>query len=245
MGNISGTTFIHKFGIAPDFDTDDNEVEVWDGANDAAPNLMTYTFSSTADIDRISSSEGADTEPIEIQGLDTNYDLVTQTITLTGQTAATLTTDLVRVFRMINKGSADLVGTCYCFVNVATTGGVPNTLGNIRAMITIGNGQTLMAIYTIPNGKTGFMLSFYGATEGAKRTSNYKLKLYDRPFGEVFTLEEHHALVEAGTSHFNHHYAVPTRYEAKTDLKMTAQVTAANITDASVGGGFELIIIDN
>jgi len=28
-GNISGTTFIHKFGAAPDFDTSDNEVSVW------------------------------------------------------------------------------------------------------------------------------------------------------------------------------------------------------------------------
>ena len=146
---------------------------------------------------------------------------------------------------MINMGSVDLVGTCYCFVNVATTGGVPNTLGNIRALITIGNGQTLMATYTIPNGKKGYMLSFYGATEGAKKTSNYKLKLYDRPFGQVFTLDEDHALVEAGTSHFNHRYAIPTQYAAKTDLKMTAQVTAASVTQAAIGAGYELLIVDD
>jgi len=35
-GNVVGTGFIHKFGNAPDFDTTDGEVTIWDGAEDRA-----------------------------------------------------------------------------------------------------------------------------------------------------------------------------------------------------------------
>ena len=80
-GNISGSTYVHKFGQAPDFDTGDGEVNMWDGADDGNSNLMTYTYSSTADIDRISSSDNGDTQDIEIQGLDTSGNLTIQTIT--------------------------------------------------------------------------------------------------------------------------------------------------------------------
>ncbi len=33
-GNVSGLSFIHKFGNAPDFDSGDNIVSIWDGADD-------------------------------------------------------------------------------------------------------------------------------------------------------------------------------------------------------------------
>jgi len=84
QGEVTGHTFIHKFGLAPDFDEIDNDVDVWDGANDGTINQMEYTFSSTADIDSISSNNAGDSQDIEVQGLDTNFDLVTQTVTLNG-----------------------------------------------------------------------------------------------------------------------------------------------------------------
>ena len=72
--------YIHKFGAAPDFDSTDGFVTVWDGADDGGTDQMSYQYSATAAIDSISSSDDTDTEPIEIQGLDTDYNVVTQTI---------------------------------------------------------------------------------------------------------------------------------------------------------------------
>ena len=68
QGNITGLSYVHKFGQAPDFDTGDNEVYIWDGADDGGINEMTYTFSTSAAIDSISSSSTADNEVIDVQG---------------------------------------------------------------------------------------------------------------------------------------------------------------------------------
>lgn len=244
-GNISGTTFWHKFGLAPDFDTSDNTVDIWEGADDGGTNLMTYTFSTTADIDSLSSSDNADTQLIVVQGLDSNWDYVTQTITLTGQTRKALTTSLIRVFRMYNMGATDFAGTIHCFVNVALTGGVPDTLTNIRAIVKNGNNQTLMTLYSVPNGKTAYMTSFFAATQGAKKATNITVNLWHRPFGSVFRIQEAHALDDNATSHFNHKYNIPTQYPAKTDFKWTAKLTEAAVTAASVGAGYEIILVDD
>ena len=242
-GDVANTTFIHKFGTAPDFDTGDNTVDIWDGANDADSNQMTYTFSSSADIDSLVSDSGSDTVDIEIQGLDTNFDLVTQTITLTGQTRAALSTSLIRVFRLKNIGSVTLVGTVRCYVNGSITSGVPDDMTTIRAEINNGNNQTLMALYTIPNGKTGYMRSFFAATAGANKSTNYIIDLYARPEGQVFQLKHKTALVEDGVSHFNHHYSEPEVFIAKTDIIIRTTVTGLGITSAAVSAGFDLVLV--
>ncbi len=244
-GDVSGTSFIHKFGNAPDFDTSDGSVSIWDGASDAGIDEMTYTYSATADIDSLSSSSAGDTQDIEVQGLDSSYNLVTQTITLTGQTRVALTTDLIRVFRLKNVGSTNLAGTCYCFVNGATTGGVPNTTSDIRAIIQIGNNQTLMSIYTIPNGKTGYMSTWFGSTAGANKSSNYIMDIFTRPFGQVFQLKHRSSLNDSGNSYIQHRYVEPEIFSAKTDIEMRCSLTAVGVTLASVSSGFDLVLIDD
>ena len=112
------------------------------------------------------------TTDIEVQGLDTNWDLVTQTITLTGQTRKALTTDLIRVFRMKNVGATAFVGNVFCYVNGGGLSvGVPDTEADVRAVMQIGNEQTLMALYSIPNGKTGYLSSFYFSNSGTEEIS--------------------------------------------------------------------------
>lgn len=244
-GDVLDTGFIHKFGAAPDYDTTDGETVIWDGANDADQALMTYTYSTSADIDRISSSDNSDTQDIEIQGLDANYDVVVQTKTLTGQTPVALDTALIRVFRLKNVGSTDIAGRVYCFVNVATTGGIPNTPTNIRAVIENGNNQTEMAVYTVPNAKTAYVRDFFASTAGASKNSNYIIKLYARPFGQVFQLKHRTALNETGTSYLQHKYEEPEVFAAKTDIELTTEVTATGATAATTTGGFDIVIVDD
>ena len=243
QGNVTGVSNVNKFGNAPDFDTGDGEVYVWDGADDANENLMTYTFSTTADIDRLSSSSASDTMPIEVQGLDANYDLINQTITLTGQTPVALTTPLIRVFRLKNVGAVDIIGRVYCFVNVATTGGVPNTLTNIRALIDNGSNQTEMAIFTVPAGKTGYIDEVYASTAGGSRASNYIIKLRIRPFGQVFQLKHRRAIND--NKDLTKVFKTPEVALEKSDIIMTAQAVATNITGSSVSAGFGIKLVDN
>ena len=244
-GDVTGTTFIHKFGNAPDFDTGDGAVTIWDGANDGSIDEMQYTYSTTAAIDSISSSNAGDTVDIEIQGLDGNYDLTTQTVTLTGQTRVALSTSLIRVFRLKNVGATDLAGNCYVYENTTISGGVPTDTTKVRAMIANGNNQTLMAVYTIPAGYTGYMRDWYCSSSGAKKDSAFVVDLFARPFGQVFQLKHRSAINDNGSTYIQHKYEEPEKFTEKTDIEMRVTIAEASITEASVSGGFDIVLIQN
>ena len=244
-GNVPGHTFIHKFGAAPDFDTGDNAVTVWDGADDGNIDAMVYTYSASADIDTISSSNNGDTQDIEIQGLDNNFDLVIQTKTITGQTEATLATPLRRVFRMKNVNSSDNAGHIYLFTGGGSSSGVPSVAANVRAIIQPGNNQTLMAIYTVPNGKTAYMDVHWSGLEGAAKASPIDIHLIARPESQVFQLKWDGALHEGGTSHMITNYKVPEKFDAKTDIEITANIVDAGVTGQKVIAGFDIVLVDD
>ena len=239
-GDVANTIFVHKFGNAGDIDTADNFVDIWDGTEDANAD-KNYTYSTSADIDKISSSDNGDTQDIEIQGLDTNYDLVIQTVTLTGQTKATLGTPLIRVFRMINRSSDNIAGAVYCYVDGTITTGVPQTNADIRAIINNGNNQTLMALYTIPNGKTGYMRDFYGSLS-KKQAATSVIKLFSRPFGEVFHLKHISSIASTGSSRMQHKFEEPEVFTEKTDIALQADTSADSV---GVGAGFDIVLVDN
>lgn len=243
-GNITGKSFIHKFGAALDFDIGDGFVTVWDGAKDGVVwEKMNYTYSTTADIDSLSSSDNGDTQDIEIHGLDTDYDVVIQTITLTGQTPTSLSTNLIRIYRLKNIGNTNNAGQIFCYVSGGTvTAGVPQTAADIRAIIQSGNNQTLMALYTIPNNKTGYMRDWYASTAGAKRDSQHSVELRARPFGQVFQLKHLSNVIVTGTSYIQHFYEEPEIFTAKTDIEMRMD-TDTNI--AGVSAGFNIVLVDN
>jgi len=242
-GDVAGTSFIHKFGAAPDFDVSDGFVTVWDGAEDNEPyTLMQYVYSTTADIDSVIAQDAGDTQDVEIQGLDANYDLVTQTVTLNGQTRVALSTNLIRVFRARNANSTDFAQHIFVYVNGATTGGVPDVNADIRAVVHSDNNQTEMAVYTIPNGKTGYMRSWYASTAGAKRDSSHTIKVIARNFGKVFNLKHKANIDVNGTSYIQHRYEEPEVFAAKTDIEVRMD-TDTDI--AGVAAGFDIVLVND
>ena len=245
-GDVVGASNVNKWGNAPDFDQADGEITVWDGAEDGtAWENMSYIFSTTAAIDSISSTDNTDTEDITIVGLDTNWAEVTQTVTLTGQTRAALSTSLIRVYRAYNANGTEFSGHVIIYENDTTTGGVPDDPTLIRAVIDPSNQQTEMAVYTIPAGKTGYLLGGYASTAGANKSSNYVIKFKARRFGKVFRNQQKIALADAGTSFVPFTYPIPQSYPEKTDLVVTAEMKVSGGTGASVSAGFSVVLIDD
>jgi len=226
-GNISGHSVMSKFGQNSEVGTEAYE-DVWDGGG-----TYTYPADATADITELVSTEAADTEDIEIQGLSSDGTLTVQTKTLTGTTPVTLTTPLWRVFRLKNMGSTDLVGD----VTVENTG---NTIE--YAKIQIGNNQTLMALYTIPKDKTGYMLQGTNSIAGTNRTYAVAGRMLMRPFGGVFQLKKTFGLQSDGTSFLIMDWPLPGKIAAKTDIRVQAISSAA---DGVINTTFEILLIDD
>jgi hypothetical protein len=239
-GNITGHTYVHKFGEAPDFDTGDGFVTIWDGADDGNTDAMVYTYSATADIGLLSSSNVGDTQTVEIQGLLDDGTLSTQTFTLNGQTDVDLSatgTNFERVFRLKNTGATDFAGDVYLRTDGSgQASGVPSTANTVRLKCKAGENQTLMSIYTVPTGKTAYLDSFYSSTRGANRSATYDIHLVARPSGGVFQLKNSQELSDSATNRWQHKYLVPEKFSAGTDIEIRANVdTAASVcnTDAS------------
>ncbi len=233
-GNLPDHSFIHKFGLNADIDQ--TEEDIWTQGE-------TYTFMTTASTLYISSSDSGDDQTYEVQGLDANFDEQTVTVTADGNNFVALTGTWMRVFRIKNTGTTNNAGDIYISDNNTDAGGdgVPDTASNIKAKIDVGENQTLMAIYTIPNGKTGYMQCWFATL--AKKVAAFSIVRHlRREDGGVFQVKEVIALASTGTSTFKRCYDVPDMIPGKTDIVIRADSSA---NDVGVSAGFDLILIDN
>ena len=239
-GDIKGHSIYRKFGeidaIQSAVPADCWEYGITVGAEE-------YTWSTTAAIDSISSSNAGDTETITITGLDANYAEVTQTITLTGQTRAPLTTPLLRLNRAFNSNGTATLGNVYIYENVALTGGVPNNVALVRGYISINGQQTLQGMYTVPAGKSAYLYELKTSMGGRKAGfATYEAFLRTNSTGGIFLIKDTHDLAAAGTSEQNATFIAPRFFPEKTDFK-------PKITVDTNGVGFSisvvLVLIDN
>ena len=140
---------VKKFGRLPDIDSAEGGQDVWDGED-------AYVWPAAAATMKVSSSDAKDTsagvgvKSVRIFGLDANYKIVEEDITMNGQTGVTISTDLLRIYRMYALApvgsEGDNAGDIWAGTGTITTG-VPAVK---YAGILASHGQTLMAIYTIP-----------------------------------------------------------------------------------------------
>ena len=155
--------------------------------------LPTGTFNesyvSTNSITTISSSSASDTEVVKVEGhtVDGNGDFtfVVQSITLTGQTQATLTTPLARCARLYNNGTNDLVGDIYVYQDDTSTAGVPNTGSKVHCEIRAGQNQSEKASTTLSQYDYWIVHGVYGDVL-EKTAANAEIDLEIRLKGGVF-----------------------------------------------------------
>jgi len=227
MGNIPGATFVSKFGQNDDIGIGAFE-DIWDLGG-----VYPYPTDATAPITRVDSSSASDTTNVEVQGLDVNGDLVVQTIAINGTTGTNLTTALWRVFRLKNVGATPYVGT----VRVTNAGDTVT-----YAQIQTGNEQTLMALYTIPNGKTGYLCCGNASMAGLKRDYSIDGHVYMRNYGGVYQLKNTFGLNADGTGYFQHHYQIPLPIAGKTDVRVQGISTSSG---GVMNATFDILLIDN
>ena len=226
-GNVSGHSIIHKFGNNSDIET--SFETVWDEGG-------LYSYLTEATVLKISSSStdddigGTGALAVEVFGLDGDYLEINETIILTGQVAVNSVNSYLRIYRIIVKTAGSggtAAGDIYAGTG-AITNGVPAV---VYAKAVIGNNQTLMALYTIPAGKTGYLIEKYGGTNKDKETT---FSFVSRPEGEVFQIKQLDIIYQ---TQYLHKYSVAEKF-----IEIRAKVS---VTTAKVSAGFVLILVND
>lgn len=215
-GDFDNLSHINKFGfsstVGATFQT------VWDGNN-------LYPWPTTTGTLTIASDAGSsedDGAVITVQGLDADYNLQNEDLTIAGSAG---TKTFSRIFRAFVKTPASGQTTNVGVISITHT-----TV--VRAKILAGNGQTLMAIYTVPAGYRAYILQFKGSLEKAKETIFQGVA---RPFGGSFRVQ---GIYGSSGSPVDYNYPVPLAFPAKTDFEV--RVKAGATTGASAI--FDLIL---
>ena len=246
-GNVTGQTMIHKFGRA---DITTGWVDIWTpGTVYPFPTTASTLEAISSDVNDTSAGSGART--ITVEGLDASWDIQTETITMNGTSASTATSgSFIRVYRAWvatsgTYGTLSAGGNAGTItIRVASAGATLAEIALLPNGATPGSGQTEMAIYTIPNAKTGYLHSGYFNVDGNKSA---QLALWKRDNADdtsapvdsrrlLFTIDG-----LSSTSQLQPILPIGP-LNAKTDVWMSARGSAAG---TSVDVDFEIHLIDN
>lgn len=241
MRAIPGVSSVDKFGVNPLITTSSDPEDIWEFGGE-----YIYDDWGTAPIISLSSSSAVDNQPISIDGLDIEGNAVNQLITLNGQTRVALTTPLWRVYRMENEADqgGDINGIVYCYTGTANTAGVPAD-ANVRAIINGEHNQTLMALYTIPKGKVGFLFRGELGVElegNSAALAEYAHIHYEsRRVGKVFKVKKAITNIVGGNAEHIDVRSFPDIIPELTDIKM--RVIEVSMT-MGVWGTFDILLYD-
>ncbi len=94
-GLVKGTTFVHKFGAVPSLSTAATGT-VWD-VDDTIYPWSAWDTAGTITVDRANAGDA--NKQVTVVGLDSNYNALQETITLTNATENASTNSFKRVFR--------------------------------------------------------------------------------------------------------------------------------------------------
>ena len=234
-GLIEGHRSQFKFGRNSNSGTD--EEVVWDGGNgytflDAAETMEVVSTS----LDDTSAGTGART--IQILGLDDNFEELNESVTLNGTTPVTTTNSFRRVFRAIVVTDGNESATSGA--NQGDISITSSTSTILQAKILQYNGQTLMAIYTVPAGKTAYVTGI-SLNVGQGKQCLFRAKFRNCTVaGCAFSVK--YALDIFENTFFGE-LKVPLMVPEKTDMVFTSELSSTPTVTTSAS--FGMILVEN
>lgn len=234
-GQIMGHRAVTIFGYNPDVDT--SEETIWTGGgiitHPAAAGVLKVSSGSTND-----AAAGTGARTIVINGLDANYNEISETVTLNGQTPINTIKEYLRVQNLYvaTAGSGlTAAGIIYVGTGVVTSG-IPDTIYN---QIAVGDNASLTAHYTIPAGYTGYFT--YGNIGSGQLTGSHQIT------GRLLTsgatdIRRTAAIVAFGSGVQNFNFSEPLEIPEKTDVEASAVSSAGN---TQVSATIQIVLIKN
>ena len=216
LGEFDDCSAIDKFGYNSDVGS--SYETVWDGGG-----IYAYPGSALA-MTALSASGATDNGvTILIEGLDTNYDVLTETVTLAGSGTATTSGEFLRIYRAYVSGATAPAG------NITIANG-----GTTYAQISTPYNQTMMAVYTIPRRKKGWLVA---ANLSIEKQKEVVAKILTRAQGGVFLTK---GVISSFAVPFQRRWVIPQAIPERTDIEIQAKAGAST----SMSAGFEIILQD-
>ena len=230
--------FIEKFGA--NLSVGDDLETIWEAGG-------IYEYLTTASVVSAVSDEAGDTAPsgtgartIELQGLDANYNTITETISTGGTGGGTPSTQqFLRISRALvktagstgtNEGNIQILAGSTEIISIGTRGTGINKEGF---------GQSQTSVYTIPAGKTGYLTQWSVGSSvynsGVQAYFNVSepddgiiLKIKDIMFLNNFSIKD---------------YKVPLEITEKSDVEVRAYSELPS--GVPVSTTYNIILVDN
>jgi hypothetical protein len=224
-GQIDGHTALNIFG----FSTTVGSTAlgpVWEGLTLSGG---AYAYPSSASTLTLVSDSASDTSAlsVQIQGLDSGYNAITETIAMNGTTNVITTKSFLRINLMTTTNGLN-VGNITAKISSTT-----------YAKIGAGIGQTQMSLYTVPAGYT-FYLSYVQADASIGFTSSNYMKFAeynkDNTTGEINVLSQ-----STFVQTLNIPYTCPIPHTEKTDIQFQIVANTGSPFSCNIYAGGILI----
>lgn len=234
-GQITMHETVYKFGYS----------SVIDGTTYPIWNLAANrTYLTTAAQMKVSSSSANDTSPsgtgahiVLVEGLDQDYNPISEYVTLSGQTAVNTVNSYLRVqhITVTDKGSnGGNVGVIYVGTGTVTAG-VPAV---VHELVPIGFNTEASGVYTVRAGYTAYL--FTGGLTGQDNGAGYVTgRLVYSNQGSPFLTS---AVTVFSTGKAGYEFAYPLMLPEKTDIEARAVTSSGTNTVSSY---FGMVLIKN
>ncbi len=171
-----------------------------------------------------------------ILGQDATRTEIDEFVVLNGMANVATVNTYVRQYRARIFGP----GTTAAEGVITSTAQVDNT---VSCQINDGANQTLMAVYSVPIDKIGYIVKWWGTISRDIPTASVSvMRLRGGTLDGIGYLLQSRSISTAASSSFTYDYAVPTPIPGGVDIWVEATSSA---NDTAVASGFDIILVDN
>ena len=224
-GKVRGASTIHKFGATPS-QSINTTATVWDKGDTLYP---WSAFDTPGVLVAAQVGAGDNGKVVTIEGLDENFEAISEDFTLSSSGTVTGTKTFKRVYRgYVSSGAGTNVGE----LNFSRG-------GTQVLRILADAGQTLMAVYTVPAGYTGYLYQGVATAQFGADATGYMYVRYNS-VATIFRVG--HTFEVTGGGEYTYKFAFPQEMPEKTDIdvRLTTRTNNGRFTAA-----FDILLIKN
>ena len=234
QGLVPGSKIIQKYGKNPSVSSGTYST-IWNGGGaytgfPTGAETVTVTSSSIDDV----ATTGTGLWTLRIYGLSATGLEQSEDIIMNGTTAVTSTLSYLRLNRAKGLTAGALLhndGDITIRQSITTT--------TIFAVMPATYNTTMIAAYTVPSDKNGYLLS-QRASIANKNAATVAMRIKSRSPGVLFTVGGEAALNSTGTGYININFKIPSKIPPLTDIFIEAEAS----TNVAVTAFFDILLVD-